>query len=44
MRAGLGMAVVLLLLSVGDTAAMERCEPEQATFDRMIGRTPVPSP
>ena len=44
MRAGLCMTVAILLLSVGGAVGMERCEPEQATFDRMVGRATAPSP
>lgn len=44
MRAGLGMTVVLILISGGEAAGLERCEPTQATFDRMIGLAAAPSP
>ena len=41
---GLGMTVVLFLALAGEAAGLERCEPAQATFDRMIGLEPAPSP
>lgn len=33
-----------LLALAGEAAGLERCEPAQATFDRMIGLEPAPSP
>lgn len=44
MRKALGVSVALLLALAGEAAGLERCEPAQTTFDRMIGRATAPPP